>query len=148
MNLKVACLSLLMLVSVASAHDEGHGPKLVESSKQGGVLASVVEAKDAKLGPKAAPVYKAELIRSEDGTVRVYLYDKQMARLDISTFDKNAKAVLLVGKKKSKKMPFSLSLEEGAFIGKAPKASSRPFDIEITFKEGKRALLAAFENLD
>jgi len=145
---KAACLSLLLLASVASAHDEGHGPKFVESSKQGGVTASVVDAKDAKLGAKAALVYKAELIRAEDGTVRVYLYDKKMTPLDASTFDKSAKAVLLAGKKKAKQMAFALSLEEGAFIGKAPKAPSKPFNIEITFKEGKRTLLAAFENLD
>lgn len=119
-----------------------------ESPKQGGVIASVVEAKDAKLGPEVALVYKAKLIRADDGTVRIYLYDSQMTPLDVSAFDKSAKALILAGKKKTKKMPFTLSLEEGAFVGKAPKAPSRPFNMEITLREGKRALLAAFENLD
>ncbi|MBI4346246.1 MAG: hypothetical protein HY553_05285, partial [Elusimicrobia bacterium] len=63
------------LASAAYAHDEGHGPKLTDQPPQGGVLTAVVEAKDAKLGPAAALVYKAELVRSDDGTVRVTLYD-------------------------------------------------------------------------
>lgn len=151
MTPKLACLSLLLSASVASAHGprgEGHDPMPFESPKQGGVIASVVGAKDAKLGPKAPLVYKAELISADDGTVRIYLYDRQMTQLDVSAFDKSAKAMILAGKKKAKKMPFTLSLEEGAFIGKAPKAPSRPFIMEITFREGKRAMLATFENLD
>lgn len=146
---KTACLSMLLLASIASAHGDGDDHMPAESFTPRAVFtASLVEAKDAKLGTKAAVVYKAELIRSDDGTMRVYLYDNQMRSLDISTFDKTAKAKLLGGEKKAKRTSFSMSAEGGAFIGKAPKAPSGPFNIEITFKEGKRALWAAFENLD
>lgn len=131
------------------AHDEGHGPKLTDAGRMGGVTTSVVLAKDVKLGAKAAMVYKAELTRSEDGVLRLYIYDKDMKPVDAARFDKTAKAVLLSRKKKKlSRLPFTLSVEEGAFKGKAPKAPKKPFNIEVTLKEGDRELLVAFENLD
>lgn len=137
------------LSTAAYAHDEGHGPKLTDQPPQGGVLTAVVEAKDAKLGPKAPLVYKAEIVRSEDGTVRVTLYDQELKPLDVKKFDKKADAVLIVEKKKkvaTKKFP--LALDEGSFVGKMPKPSGKPYNIDVTVTEGKRKLLAAFDNLD
>lgn len=137
------------LSTTAMAHDEGHGPKLTDAGKIGGVVSAVVDAKDAKLGLKAAMVYKAELVRSEDGTVRVYLYDKDMKLLDLAKFGKTAKAVLeTVKKKKVTRKPFLLKIDGDAFMGKAPKAPSKPFNIDVTIKDGDKDLLAAFDNLD
>lgn len=148
--MKYASLLLTAVLSTAAfAHDEGHGPKLTDAAPQGGVVTAVVEAKDAKLGPKAPLVYKAELVRSEDGTVRVTLYDKDLKPLDASKFDKSGSAMLIVEKKKktlTKKFP--LALEEGSFVGKMPKPAGKPFNIDVTVMEGKRKLLAAFDNLD
>lgn len=141
----------LSLAAPSPAHDEGHGPKLTDAGKMGGVVTSVVAAKDAKLGPKAAMLYKAELTRAEDGTVRVYLYDAAMKPLDGARFGKDAKAVLIALKRKGKKetlSPFKLLFKDGAFAGQAPKAASKPFNIDVTFTEGKEKLLAAFDNLD
>lgn len=133
----------------AFAHDEGHGPKLTDAGKMGGVVTAVVLVKEAKLGPKAALLYKAELTRSEDGVVRVYLYDKEMKPLDPARFGKSAKAVLESHrKKKTTRTPFVLALEEGAFTGKAPKPAGKPFNIDVTLQEGQKELLAAFDNLD
>lgn len=146
------CLGILLAAALALpafAHDEGHGPKTTDAGKMGGVMTAVVLAKEAKLGPKAALVYKAELTRTEDGIVRVYLYGKDMKPLDLARFGKSAKAVLESHKKKKIfKTPFALTLENGAFTGKAPKAATKPFNIDAIFKEGGKELLAAFDNLD
>jgi hypothetical protein len=137
------------LSTAAYAHDEGHGPKLTDVAPQGGVITAVVEAKDAKLGPKAPLVYKAELVRSEDGTVRVTFYDKDLKPLDAAKFDKAGSAAMEVVKKKKMTIKkFALALEGGSFIGKMPKPASKPFNIDVTVMEGKRKLLAAFDNLD
>lgn len=143
-------VAAILLTGVSAfSHDGGHGPKIMDSGKQGGVVAPVIDAKDAKKGAKAGFVHKAELVRSEDGAVRIYLYDKEMNPLDLSKFDKTAKGV--VEFKKSRKWVknyFTLTQEQGVFVGKAPKSSAKPFNIDVTLKEGGRELLTAFDNLD
>lgn len=143
--------TLLLASSLARAHDEGHGPKLTDAPKQGGVLASVVLASQARLGPKAALVYKAELVRGEEGLVRMYLYDASLAPLRAAALSPKASAVLLTEKKgKTAKQPFSLEWDdaEGAYAGKLPKPARKPYNVDVTFDEGKRKLLAAFDGLD
>lgn len=147
--MRLAGLLLAAALPCAYSHDEGHGPKLNDSPPFGGLLAAVIEAKDAALGPKAALVYKAELVRSEEGTVRVWLYDKDLRPLDPARFAKNAGAVLEIARKrKVTRIPFALELKDGVFIGKAPRAPGKPFNIDVTVTEGKRKLLCAFDNLD
>ena len=142
-------VAALSLAAPAAAHDEGHGPKLTDGGRMGGVVTAVVLANEAKLGTKAALQYKAELTRSDDGTVRVYLYDTEMKPLEPARFGKTAKAVLLSQKKKKwSQAPFTLTFMDGAFTGKAPKAASKPFNIDVNFTEGKITLLAAFDGLD
>lgn len=145
-------LGILLAAALATAghaHDEGHGPKLTDVPPQGGVVTAVVELKDAKLGPKAALVYKAELVRSEDGTVRVTLYDKDLKAVDVSRFDKAARgSVETVRRKKVTIKKFPLTLEGANWVGKMPKPGSKPFNLDFVVAEGKRKLLAAFENLD
>ncbi|MBI4405141.1 MAG: hypothetical protein HY537_13345, partial [Deltaproteobacteria bacterium] len=132
--------ALFILLSVLSgalacAHDEGHGPKLTDVGKYGGVVSPVVATKEASLGTKAKLVYKAELVRTEDAGVKLYLYDKDMNQLDVSRFTKSAKGVVeIIKKKKTTKTPFELSLVDGAFTGSYPKPSSRPFNIDVTVK--------------
>jgi hypothetical protein len=133
----------------AQAHDEGHGPKLTDQGQRGGVMAPVIDKKENKLGAKAAVVYKAELVRSEDGTVYVYLYDKEMHPLEISKIPGQAKGIIETEKKgKFTRVPFALQQEEEAVIGMAPKPAMKPFNIDVTWKEGDRELLVAFDNLD
>lgn len=145
----VFLLTLVLTQTSAFAHDEGHGPKLTDTAIQGGVVSPVVEAKDAKLGEKAQLVLKSELVRSEDGTVRVYFYDKDMNPVELTKFAKEARGILAFKKgKKWQNATFTLKQEEGAFVAKAPKASSKPFNIDIHVKESGRELLTAFDNLD
>lgn len=138
------------LSATAYAHDEGHGPKLTDAPQMGGIVSPMTTVEPAKEGgTRRVKIYQAELTRSEDGTVRVYLYDRHMEALNMSHFDKDAQAVLKASKKdKVTKKPFALKLEGDAFVGKAPKAPSRPFSIEVTVKSGAKELSAAFENLD
>lgn len=152
MRYSLTALFGLISISISApvwAHDEGHGPKLTDASKQGGVVSPVVESKDASKGAKAPLVHKSELVRSDDGSVRVYLYDKDMNPLDLSKFDTAGEGIIEFKKdKKWNKKAFPLKQEEGAFVGTAPKAPSRPFNIDVHIKEGKKELLAAFDNLD
>jgi hypothetical protein len=149
--MKRVLLSMLLGLAVLSAraHDEGHGPKLTDQGRQGGVMAPVIDARDRDKGAKAAVVYKGELLRSEDGTVRVYLYDADMAPLDLARFAPDAGGVLEVEKKKKvTTTPFALKVGEDSFIGTSPKPAAKPFNIDVTLKEGERGLLVAFDNLD
>lgn len=148
---KLLLLPLLLSSVLAFAHDEGHGPKLEDSPREGGMLAPVVLASEAGLGPKAALVYKAELVRAEDGGVKVFLYDAALKPLKLESLSPKAGAVLLTEKKgKVSKAPFTLTLDRAisAYVGKAPKAARKPYNIDVTFGEGKRKLLSAFDNLD
>jgi hypothetical protein len=137
------------LLAPAFGHDEGHGPKLTDSPKQGGVVSPVIDAKEAKKGAKAAVVHKAELVRAEDGSVKVYFYDQEMNALDLSKFDKDGKGVLEFKKgKKWTKKDFKFKQEEGFYTATPPKAASKPFNIDVRVKAEGKELLAAFDNLD
>lgn len=147
--MKNILFAVMFLSATAFAHDGGHGPKVTDAPRQGGVLAPVIDLKDLKKGDHAEVIYKAELVRSEDGSISVYYYDKTMKPIDLSKFDKTAKGVVeTVKKKKVTKAPFALNLVDGIFSAKAPKAPSKPFNIDVVVKEGGRDLLTAFDNLD
>jgi hypothetical protein len=143
-------IATLLMPFLAVAHDEGHGPKLTDAGKHGGIVAPVIDSKEAEQGAHAHLVYKAELVISDDGTARVYFYDKEMKPLEVeSKFGKTASGVVEVIKKKDvKTTPFSLTLEDGVYVGMAPKATSKPFNIDVRVKEGERELLVGFDNLD
>ena len=145
---KYLSLVLFFWGAMTLAHDEGHGPKLTDQPKQGGVVAPVVAAKDAKLGPKAALIYKGELVRTEDGSVKLYLYDAKMNALKLDGFGKTAKGLLETHGKKGKRENFELKLEGDSFVGKAPQPSKKPFNIDVVVTEKDQRLLAAFDNLD
>jgi hypothetical protein len=138
-----------MLSGGALAHDEGHGPKLTDAGKYGGLVAPIIDMKDIKKGLHAEVVYKAELVLSSEGKVRLYLYDASMKPLDLAKFTKEVKGVLETKTKgKHKSENFSLTLDGKVFVGQSPKPASKPFNIDFHFHEGERTLLTAFDNLD
>ncbi|MBI5200435.1 MAG: hypothetical protein HY925_02515 [Elusimicrobia bacterium] len=152
-------LPLLLSSILALAHDGGHGYIPDEnrlympdrSPRQGGVLARVVLASDAVKGSEAPLIYNAELVRGEDGDVKIYLYDADVATLRLETLSAKAKGSLRTVKKgKVKNVPFELSLDKSiwAYVGKAPKASRKPYAIEVSFGDGRRELSGSFEALD
>ncbi|MBK8201294.1 MAG: hypothetical protein IPK68_02830 [Bdellovibrionales bacterium] len=127
----------------------GHGPKLSDSGKYGGLVSSVILKADAKKGASAALVHKAELVRSADGTARVYLYDTAMKPLEIKGFDTKGSASLGAKVKgKWKNTEFALEQKDNAFVGKMPTIKAKPYNIDITLKQDGKELLAAFDNLD
>jgi hypothetical protein len=141
---------VLLLATSTAAHDEGHGPVLTDSPEHGGVVAPVIQASNVKLGRKAPLVYKGELLRSENGDVRVYLYNTKMKALPLSKFDKNAKAILeSKGKNGWDKKEFSLALSSDSFIGTLPKGKfKKPYNIDVFITEKGQKFLIAFDNLD
>ncbi len=153
MELKKKFMIMIMVMSLigsyVSAHDEGHGPKLSDTGKYGGLVSSVVLKSEAAKGAGATLVYKAELVRSSDGLARIYFYDSTMKPLDLKGFD--VKAVASLGAKvkgKWKDVAFNLELKDGKFTGKIPTPEAKPFDIDVTLKKDGKELLSAFDNLD
>jgi len=138
-----------LAVGQAWAHDEGHGPKVTDASKFGGALASVIDAAETKLGPKAKALYRAELVRLEDGTVEVHLFDLKMKPVKPEGLMQEAVGYLeTVSKGKSTRVPFSLKLVKGYFLGKPAAPSRKPYNIDVVFKVKSLSLMAAFDNLD
>ncbi len=148
-NLILTLLLLCSFAQTATAHDEGHGPQVSDTGKFGGLMAPVIKKSDENLGAKARLIYKSELARSGDGTVRVYIYDEAMKPMNLKHFDSKATG-LLVAKVKGKWVDtaFPLELKDGVFIGKMPKPQSKPYNIEVTIKNAGTELLSAYENLD
>jgi hypothetical protein len=148
-TLILSILSLFMGFSTSYGHDGGHGPKLSDTGKHGGVVAAVVLASERKLGPKAKLVYKSELVRLANGTVQIYLYSKDMKPLDLKPFKTEGQGTLEYRKKKkTHELTFVLTKDSQVFKGKAPRSPKRPFNMDIRVSQGKQMFLAAFDNLD
>jgi len=143
-------LAALLGAAPAMAHDEGHGPKLTDQGLQGGIVSPVLEEKDANKGAKATVLHKAELVRSEDGTVRIFVYDTAMKPFDSSGLDKTAagKVVYRGRKLKGTSDAVELKMEGAAYVGKMGKPKGKPFDLEVAFGGGGKKLFVAFSNLD
>lgn len=140
---------LAAIMNVALAHDGGHGPKLTDSPRYGGAVAPVILAKDSSLGRNAKLLYKAELTRAQDGTVRVYFYDINMRPMSLAAFA--AKGVGKLEQKKNKQWAvteLALTKEKDTYTGSMPKQIRKPFNIDVFVKSADKELLAAFDNLD
>ncbi len=145
---KLVLLCGLVWAGSAFAHEGGHGPKLTDSGKYGGLVSPVVAKAEAEKGASATLIHKAELSRTAD-TVRLYLYDKDMKPLDLKGFDKKGQASLMAKVKgKAKEMTFPLDLKGASFQGPLPKAPAKPYSIDVHLKENGKELTAVFENLD
>ncbi len=137
-------------VTPTFAHDGGHGPKVSDPAQHGGMVMPVIEKKDADKGTSAALVYKAELVRKEDGTFSVYFYDAAMKPLPTEKFGKEASAKIGPMKKNPRWRSelAKVALKDGAYTGILPKIKVKPYYMDVTVNEGARELMVAFENLD
>ncbi len=143
---KIIALNLLLAFIFgisAWAHEGHHGHHVQLAGKYGGVLAEVHD-KSHHLA------YRAELVRAEDRTVRVYLYSAEhMELVPVNHFEKTVAAALIVKQAgEENKTAFTLTAEKKNFKGQAPKPSRKPFDIELTIKEKGKDLVVRFKNLD
>lgn len=149
LTLALLTIASLLISTTSWSHDEGHGPKLTDTGLFGGVVTAVVDESEREKGAHANLVYKSELVKSKDGTVRVYLYDKNLKKLDISNLQNEAQAVLIAFPE-GKEVEKTFSLEKKGFYyqGKAPEAQTKPYNIDVVFMGKDKKYLAAFDNLD
>lgn len=141
-------LTLMFSLSVY-AHEGGHG-EVAESGKFGGITAPVVSKTQAGMGDKAKVIFKSELVRSADGTLRIYLFDNKMNLLPLEAFSEKIDARLEV-KKKGKFTyvgQFVLVKNGNHYVGKLPAIEYKPFNIDLFFSHQKQQIFAGFSNLD
>jgi hypothetical protein len=146
--MKLITFLTLLFLSLSSFAHEGHGDMPTEPAKYGGILGNVVsEIKMLSKEKHNPPLIKAEIVRSEDGTIRIYLYDLKMEQLKLDTTSKEAKGVVENTKSKTKDT-FNLLAHGDHFMGKMPNQKKKPFNIYITFSRGTEKLFVGFDNLD
>jgi hypothetical protein len=72
-----------------------------------------------------------------------------MKPLDTKGFSAKGSATLAAKVKgKWKDTEFPLELKDGSFIGKMPKPTNKPYNIDVHVQESGTKLLSAFDNLD
>ena len=139
----------ILMSSLVVAHDGPHGSRISDAPLRGGVVAPVVEVVTG--GHHDGPIrYKCELLRAEDGTVRLYFYTDKMVPIPVSKFSKLAKATLEFKQGKTwVTRSFILNQRGDLFVGALPKGiTRRPYTIDIPFTENGRVNRVSFAHLD
>jgi hypothetical protein len=159
-----------LLSPQALAHEGGHAPTVNDSGRYGGIVAGVMEhnhdhnhhdhddhhshshhhTKDDPEVHEAPGVrYKAELVRSADQVLRLYLFNTDMSPVSPSLLSPTADAELtsMAGKKKSKQT-FTLKLAGRNYQGNLPNQTNKPFDAEFVLKIAGKEMVVAFDHLD
>ena len=150
-NLITLIATILLLASLsipAMAHDGDHGHKIIRSGKYGGVLTQVSSGSSQSEAEKSKAMYTAELVKDDEGTISIYLYDQNMKPIELNRFSSKASGTLESGKRKRAKTLFFLSKRGLSFSGKLPKKKRHPYNITIELTEGSKTLSMAFNNLD
>lgn len=138
----------LLVTSFNLLAHEGHGEAPRDPSRFGGLLSGVVEAKKMKKNENNPVLYKAELVRSEDGTLRLYVFDLGMKSIGLDQFSQKIEASVENIKNKIK-LNFSLEKSGEYYLGKMPKVTKRPFDLFFKLKDNKgKELFIGYDNLD
>ncbi len=140
-------LIFALLVSLTTFAHEGHddGPIGIATGKYGGLVEGIVEKADKARFHDAIQLGKAELVRSADGTTRVYIYDSKMKKVDLSHLAPKGYAIVEWGKGQSSRI--TLEKSKKAFIGQLPRVTP-PYAIEIYLKNKDVEIFTEFENLD
>ncbi|MBP9674897.1 MAG: hypothetical protein KBD63_07345 [Bacteriovoracaceae bacterium] len=142
--------TFFVILAISSfAHEGGHG-ELVEGGKFGGVTSPVVDNGQAGIGNKATFLYKAELVRAEDGKLSLYIFDNKMNLQNLSVFADKIEAKLEVKKKGKFRYVgnFNLKKNKNHFVGKLPQVDYKPFNIDFFLMKGTQKLFIGFSNLD
>jgi hypothetical protein len=155
---------LLMLVATSVPAHEGdhHGPVTSNRGLFGGVMASVVAAKDVahihgnhdyhtNQHTRSKVLYKSEWVSNAQRVARLYLYDNHMKPIQPEAlgFAKQARAYLEASHQgKVIRLPFVLNLKKKAYIGQIPPTLHKPFHIEALLKIYGKVLITKIHNLD
>ena len=142
---------LLFVISISAfAHDEGHGPKVKDAGLYGGILASVLPEAELKKNHHAKAVFKAELIRAQDGKLSLYFHTPDMKPATLSEFADEVLVKMEV--KKAGKYQyvgeFRLKKNINHFTGLLPTVRTRPFNLDVFPVVNKQKLFVGFSNLD
>lgn len=146
--MKVLIFITTLFISLSAFTHVGHEMP-TEPAKYGGVLGNVMEESKGHRhkGHDERPLLKAEVVRSEDGTIRLYVYDLKMNQLKADAFSKEAR-VTVDNRRAKTKDKFTLKAAGDHFIGTMPKQRKKPFDLYITLNRSTEHLFVAFDNLD
>lgn len=144
--------TLLIIFGLVSqsvfAHEGHHEQKHSGVGKFGGVMTPVTHPEDVWKGTKSE-IDTVELVRSADGTVRLYLYSIDKKKSDVKKLAPKAMASIVIKiKGQDKATSFDVALADGVYIGKMPKPSKKPFDLVVTFKQDDKPITAEFHDLD
>lgn len=130
------------------AHDEGHGPKLIETGNYGGIVAALIEEKN--IGNEEAEIkFKGEIVINKKYEVRFYIYDKEMKQQRLKTFPESIKAdveIKIAGK--FQRTPFELTKKGNNYYAQMPKPAKKPYNIDVYMEHDDKKLFVGFSNLD
>ena len=147
--MKTLLFLLLIATNITYAHEGGHGPTSNDTGKFGGIMANVLDEADFNKGLKNKVYYKAELVRSENNEVFLYLYDHHMHLVNITKFNANVQGFVEYKKdNKFERIPFALSAQKKHFKGHIQEIIRRPFNLDFIVTEGNKKFITSFENLD
>lgn len=91
----------------------------------------------------------AEIIISDEGVIRLYIYDGNMKEIPLTEFSNFANVNLSFKKSKVRHaMNFSIKKESKYYKGDLPKVGKKPFTLEIELSKLKVKHKVLFKNLD
>lgn len=145
--MKILTIGIMLLLNLNLFAHEGHGEAPKDPSRFGGQLSNVVDAKKVSSKTKNPALFKSELIRSDDGTLRLYIFDLKMKSIDLASFSPKVEGTLENVKNKIN-LSFQLEKHGDHFMGKMPKVAKRPFNLFFKVTNNNQQLFVGYDNLD
>src|SRR5690606_32187850 len=123
----------LLSAGIAQAHLGGHG-EVKEAGKYGGVMGAVVKSDEAKKGHFHHITYKAELVKTQEGKLSLYIYDNKMNQIKPSEFAEAIEVNVEVKKKGKFSYVANLSLQKSLshYEGQLSGITQKPFNLDLT----------------
>lgn len=95
-------------------------------------------------------VLKAEILISDDNTIRLYIFDKDMKAIPLADFPSQLKGVIKqgMGKRKKQAGEVNLAKDKNYFLGNIQRNDKKPFDLSFSFKYKNDDLVLNYNFLD
>lgn len=146
--MKILVLILAIMTTQSFAHDEGHGPSLIETGNYGGIMAAIMLEND--IGNEEAKIhYKGELVINKKYEARFYIYDDKMKQQKLKGFPEKIRGdveIKIAGK--FKKDSFEFVKKGNNYYAQIPKPAKKPYNIDIYMSHESKNLFVGFSNLD